>query len=115
VARSFNATLHVLGVSSDKGKDAQALVNNYTRQVCNNIDEKGLKNTIEVRLGGNPTAQILEYAKEKKAGLIVIMTEQEANLTSFFTGKYSEQMVKNSPIPVLSIHPRDLVVSEARL
>jgi nucleotide-binding universal stress UspA family protein len=115
LAKTFKSTIHVLGVSSDKGKDAQALVNNYTRQVCNNIEEKGINCTLEVRLGGNPTTQIIEYAKEKKAGLIVIMTEQEANLTSFFNGKYSEQMVKNAPVPVLSIHPRDLVVSEARL
>jgi hypothetical protein len=43
------------------------------------------------------------------------MTEQEANLISFFSGKYSQQMIKNSPIPVLSIPPKDLIVSDARL
>lgn len=115
LAKVFKATLHIIGVSNDKGKDAEFVIKNYTRQVCNNIEEKGLKCTLEVRLGGNPTNQILEYAKEKKAGMIMIMTEQETNLTSFFSGKYSEQMIKNSPIPVLSIHPKDLIISDARL
>ncbi|MDP1726461.1 MAG: universal stress protein [Bacteroidota bacterium] len=115
LARVFKATLHVIGVSNDKGKDAEFVIKNYTRQVFNNIEEKGIKCTLDVRLGGNPTNQILEYAKEKNAGMIMIMTEQETNLTSFFSGKYSEQMIKNSPIPVLSIHPKDLIISDARL
>jgi nucleotide-binding universal stress UspA family protein len=114
-AKAFNATIHVLGVSSETGKDAEVLIKNYIRQVCNNIEEKGITVSSEMRLGGNPTEQILAYSKEISAGLITIMTEQETSLVSFFKGKYSEQMIKNSPIPVLSIHPKDLIVSEARL
>lgn len=115
MAKAFNATLHIVGVSNDKGKDAEVVIKNYTRQVCNNVEEKGVECTCEMRIGGNPTTQILDYAKEKKAGLILIMTEQETNLTSFFSGKYSEQMIKTSPVPVLSIHPKDLIISDARL
>jgi nucleotide-binding universal stress UspA family protein len=85
------------------------------RQVCNNIEEKGVNYVSETRLGGNPTDQVLAYSKEVNAGMAVIMTEQETNFTSFFSGKYSQQMVKNSNIPILSIHPKDLIVSDARL
>jgi nucleotide-binding universal stress UspA family protein len=115
LARAFGATLYVLGVSNDKGKDTTVLVNNYLRQVCNNIEEKGINFVSETRLGGNPADQILNYAKEIGACLIVIMTEQETNFTSFFSGKYSQQIVKNSEIPILAIHPKDLIVSDARL
>lgn len=115
MARVFGSKLCVIGVSNDKGKDAEVVINNYMRQVCNNIEEKGLSFESEIRLGGNPTEQVLDYAKEIKAGMIVIMTEQETNFTSFFSGKYSQQMVKSSTIPVLSIHPKDLIVSDARL
>jgi nucleotide-binding universal stress UspA family protein len=114
-AKAFGGTLHVFGVSSDKGKDAEVLVNNYVRQVCNNIAEKGVPCTSSIQLGGNPTELILAYAKVKNADLITIMTEQETNIVSFFSGKYSEQMIKNSTVPVLSIHPKDLIVSDARL
>jgi nucleotide-binding universal stress UspA family protein len=115
MARAFGSKLFVVGVSNDKGKDAEVLIKNYMRQVCNNIEEKGFSFVSEIRLGGNPTEQVLEYAKEVDAGMIVIMTEQETNFTSFFSGKYSQQMVKASNIPVLSIHPKDLIVSDARL
>lgn len=115
LAQQFGATLYVLGVSNDNGKDSEVTVNNYARQVCRNIEEKGLNYEMHTDLGGNPTDKTIAFAQKINAGLIVIMTEQESNLTSFFSGKYSEQMVKKSTIPVLSVHPRDLVVSEARL
>lgn len=115
MAKVFNSTLHVVGVSNDTGKDAEVAVKNYSRQVSNHIEEKGFRCKLDMRLGGNPTEQIIQYAKEHNAGMIIIMTEQETGFTNLFKGKYSEQMIKNSPIPVLSIHPKDLVVSEARL
>ncbi len=115
VAMACNAKLHIIGVSNDAGKDSEVVIKNYTRQVKNNIEEKGLPCSMEIRLGGNPTNQIINYAKDIKASMILIMTEQETNFTSFFTGKYSEQMIKNSTIPVLSIHPKDLIISDARL
>lgn len=114
-AKAFNSTIHVLGVSSETGKDAEVLIKNYMRQVSNNIEEKGVRVSTDMRLGGNPTDVILAFSKEKSVGLITIMTEQETSLVSFFKGKYSEQMIKNSDVPVLSIHPKDLIVSEARL
>ena len=70
---------------------------------------------IEFRLGGNITEQTLVYAKEVKAELVVIMTEQEVNFKSFFTGKFSEQFIKQADFPVLSVNTKDLILSEARL
>ncbi len=115
MAKAFNSIIHIVGVSNDTGKDAEVAVKNYTRQVSNHIEEKGFRCTLDMQMGGNPTEKILEYAAQNNAGLIIIMTEQETGFSNFFKGKYSEQMIKNSPVPVLSIHPKDLVVSEARL
>jgi nucleotide-binding universal stress UspA family protein len=111
----FHSTLHVIGVTNESGKDAEVLLQNYSRQVANNFGDKGLEATIEIKMGGNPTTSTIEYCSSKKAGLIIMMTEQETSFTSFFKGKYSEQMIKQSSVPVLSIHPKDLIVSEARL
>jgi nucleotide-binding universal stress UspA family protein len=50
------------------------------------------------------------------ADLIVIMTEQEPQLGSFFLGKFAQQMVNNSPIPVICVPTReDLLITDARL
>lgn len=115
MAQKFNSYVHILGVSTDKSKDSEVTVGNYTRQVSNKVAENGISNEVEMRLGGNITEQTLAYAKEINANLVVIMTEQEVNFKSFFTGKFSEQFIKLANIPVLSVNTKDLVVSEARL
>ena len=114
-AQKFNANVNIIGVSTDKGKDSEVTVANYCRQVSNKIAENGVDNEIEFRLGGNITEQTLVYAKEVKAELVVIMTEQEVNFKSFFTGKFSEQFIKQADFPVLSVNTKDLILSEARL
>jgi hypothetical protein len=44
------------------------------------------------------------------------MTEQEPQIGSFFLGKFAQQMINHSNIPVMSIAPReDLMISEAKL
>jgi len=116
-AKMFGSTIHIIGVSKDKGKDTEVTIRNYMRQAHNILIDHNINCVLdeEIYMGINPTDKTLEHAKKTGASLIVIMTEQENNLTSFFSGKFSEQMVKKSEIPVLSIHPKDLVVSEARL
>lgn len=115
MAQKFNAIVNIIGVSTDKGKDAEATINNYTRQVSNKIYENGVDNEIEIRLGGNITEQTIAYASEVKADLVIIMTEQEVNFKSFLNGKFSEQFVKLANFPVLNVNTKDLIVSEARL
>ncbi len=115
MAQKFNSYVYILGVSTDKSKDSEVDVTNYSRQVSNKIVENGIDNEIEMRLGGNISEQTLAYAKEINADLVIIMTEQEINFKSFFTGKFSEQFIKNAHLPVLSVNTKDLVVSEARL
>ncbi|MCK6610644.1 MAG: universal stress protein [Bacteroidia bacterium] len=115
MAMRFGASLHVLGISNDTGKDAEVTVKNYTRQVANHIEEKGLSCTVDMDMGGNPTQKVIQFAGTKQGGIIIIMTEMETGIMNIFKGTYSEQMIKTSPYPVLAIHPRDLVVSEARL
>lgn len=116
VARKFKSVVHVFGVSVDKDKDAEYKVNSYMRQTMTAMHDAGIETVSEKKLGGNITDNTIQYAKSVQADLIVIMTEQELQLGSFFMGKFAQQMVNHSSIPVLSIPPRDdLMTSEARL
>ncbi len=114
-SQKFNSTVSIIGVSTDKSKDTEVTINNYTRQVSNKIFENDVENDIEIRLGGNITEQTIAYANEVKADLVIIMTEQEVNFKSFLYGKFSEQFVKLANFPVLNVNTKDLIVSEARL
>lgn len=115
MAQKFDSKVFIAGVSTDKSKDSEVTVSNYSRQVGNKLAENGVDSEIDIRLGGNITEQTIAYANEIKANLVIIMTEQEVNYKSFFTGKFSEQFIKLANFPVLSVNTKDLIVSEARL
>lgn len=116
IAKRFGATIHLLGVSVDKDKETEYQVNAYTRQVMHTFDDENISYTFEKRLGGNITQTTIDYAQSVNADLIIIMTEQEPKIGSFFLGKFAQQMVNHSPTPVMSIAPReDLLISEAKL
>ena len=116
LAKKLDATIHVLGVSVDNDKESEHQINTYTRQIIRSIEEHGVNYTFEKKLGGNITQTTTDYATSINADLIIIMTEQEIRLGSFFLGKFAQQMVNHSNIPVISISPRkDLMVSDARL
>jgi len=57
----------------------------------------------------NPTDATIEYATKVDANLIVIMTDQTTSFKNLFLGPYAEQMIHRSPIPVMSIKPKDLI------
>jgi nucleotide-binding universal stress UspA family protein len=116
IAKKFDASIHLLGVSVDKDKETEYQVAAYCRQVMHSFDDENIKYVHEKQLGGNITAITQEYAKKVNADLIIIMTEQEPQIGSFFLGKFAQQMVNHSPFPVMSITPReDLLISEAKL
>jgi len=116
LAKQFGATIHVLGVSVDADKESEHHINTYSRQVIHSIEEHGVNYTFEKRLGGNITQTTIDYAMSIHADLIIIMTEQEIRLGSFFLGKFAQQMVNHSTIPVISLSPReDLMVTDARM
>lgn len=57
---------------------------------------------------------LMNFAKEKKGDVIVIMTQQEAKLIKFFIGTTAMDIVFNSDLPVLSITPKELNLTSYR-
>ena len=102
LAKFFNATVHVVGVSEISKSDIVAKINTYCTQVEEYMKEKGVPCVKEIITGSNITDLTIEYAKKVDAELISIMTEQLTN-NAFWLGPYAQQMVNHSPIPVLSI------------
>lgn len=61
---------------------------------------KEVKFTVEV---GNPSSEILDYAKSHNVDLIVIPSSGKAGLSRFFMGSVAEKVVRFSHCPVLVI------------
>lgn len=109
VAKAFGATVHLYGVSGSKSDDTSIRVNTYVRQAEEYMLERGIKTTATVELGVNLPKSVLNFAQERQAGLIMMMTETES--TSFIMGSYAQHIINNSLVPVMSVHSRDLYVA----
>ena len=108
-AHYFNATLKLMTVL--KSDDANA-VNRLMRQIASVkgiVEEKKINCTAEVVKSSSSSEKfsdsILNYAKDNDADLIMIMTQQENEISEFFVGSAAQEIMNNSEIPVMSIVP----------
>jgi nucleotide-binding universal stress UspA family protein len=114
LAHLFESEVYVLSLYASKYKSIQKRVDLYTDQVCTYLEEEGIKFHRDVLSCDNLTTGTIEYAKHIRAGLISIMTEQETSPFNLLVGPYAQQMVNNSPYPVLSINPFDTMQISTR-
>lgn len=108
LASLFDAEVMILGLYSSMGTAVKMLVNGYIEQTAKYMAENGVRYQVDKRDAGNLTDTTIEYAREVDADLITIMTEQETTTANLLLGPFAQQMVNHSPVPVLSIRPRNL-------
>lgn len=111
LAQAFNADIHVLAVYTTTVDDVRGRVLSYAKQACKYLKESGVNNQLIEVDAENLSTTTMEYAKQVNANLISIMTEQEKTAINLWLGPYAQQMVHHSPIPVLSIHPKEILIS----
>lgn len=104
IAEVFGAEIHIV-ITSNSVSDKK-IAKSYAKQTIDYIESRGMK-PIVVETSKKPL-EVIEYAKKVGADLISIMTEQEVSTISLLLGASAEQVVTHSPIPVLSVHPKDL-------
>lgn len=106
IAKKFNSTIHVVGVSTSSDDMVLNRLRVVTKQVEDYIKEDKINTTFGFKTGKNLANLTLEYSKEKDADLIIIMTEQESS-SGFLAGPYSQQMINQSHVPILSVRPKE--------
>ena len=108
LAKLFNADIHILALYSTSIKAVQRKVDNYARQVQKYMTDAGINHYTESLQADNITNISIDYARKVNADLIAIMTEQETTASNILLGPYAQQMVNHSPVPVLSIQPKEI-------
>ncbi|HAH60245.1 MAG: universal stress protein [Lentimicrobiaceae bacterium] len=108
MAKIFNADIYLLSLYSTPFKAMHKKVDNYTREAQKKITEAGINQYTETIEADNITNATIKYAQKVNASLIAIMTEQETTASNILLGPYAQQMVNHSPIPVLSIQPKEI-------
>jgi nucleotide-binding universal stress UspA family protein len=114
IAKIYGAGIKVVsGIWSKNDPDVHSRLKFLAGQVKQFIGQEGIICTAEiVQDVANERALIptvLDYAQQQgDIDLIMIMTQQEAGVIEFFVGSRAQEFVRLSPIPVMSIAPKEL-------
>lgn len=114
VAKLFGADINLLALNTTTIKSVQRKVDTYTRQVEKFLEEANINFSTESIVADNITNASIDYAQKVGADLIAIMTEQETTASNILLGPFAQQMVNHSPIPVLSIQPKEIYAISTR-
>jgi nucleotide-binding universal stress UspA family protein len=104
IAKLYNAKIHVLSVSETNSDEIAKTLESTSSKICNYLSTNNILFERQSILKKGITENIINYANKTKAELISIMTEQTETSYNLWLGKYAQQMINNSPIPILSIH-----------
>ena len=107
LAQSSHAKVIVLKLYSTDVIEVRDSVDIYGQQVLDYLREEEVEAEMDETEAKNLTVTTIEYATKVNANLIIIMTEQEKKAANFLIGNFAHQMMNTSPIPVLSVRPKD--------
>ncbi|MDD4671618.1 MAG: universal stress protein [Bacteroidales bacterium] len=110
IASAFGAEVHVLGVTSTTSQDIENRIMAYSRQVCKYLADQNIKHSSKFIPDTNTVDSTISYAMGVSADLISIMTEQNDSLVDYVLGTSAQHMLNKSPIPVMSITPKELFI-----
>lgn len=112
-AKKFSATLQVVALMQEGNESDGPAFNVVLKQISDRAAEQGVTVHAEILKGVvNSARSTIKYCEENGGDLIVIMTDQDAELSGFFLGPYSQQIIHLSKVPVLAIRPVELYTTK---
>ena len=110
-ARAYGAEILIVSVNESDSFEKSAL-ERQMNQVKTYLQGHNIKVVDRFLIKSGSIAQtILKYGMGNDVDLIMIMTQQEQNITDLFIGSQAQEIINNSEIPVLSVIPRTQEVS----
>ncbi len=107
LAKATGADINILALNSSGIKSMERVVDANVAKVKKYLEEKGINYIADSVNSKNISADIIEHAREIDADLITIMTDIQDQASSILLGPIAQQLINYSPVPVLSIHPKD--------
>lgn len=111
IAKLFNAEVHVVLMLTTKVTSIRRQVEEYAQQAIKYFHENKVKYKVEYLESKSIVDDLINYSKSVDANLIAIMTEMEKSTWNLWLGSYAQQLVNHSPIPVLTIHAKEVLSS----
>lgn len=107
LARATGADVNILALNTSGLKSVQRLVDSNVAKAEKYLDDKGVNYMVDQINSKNLAGDIIEHAHRVDADLIAIMSDVQDQANSILLGPFAQQLVSHSPVPVLSMHPKD--------
>lgn len=106
LARLFRSEIHLVTTHNSHLKSIQRIAEKISQTAFTYLQENRVDTIQDIIVANDLTKAVLTYAAKVDADLIAIMTEQETPV-NILLGAQAQQLINQSPIPVLSIHPQE--------
>jgi nucleotide-binding universal stress UspA family protein len=106
LAKIFNSEVHVVATHYSNLKSIQRIAGKYGLQAVGYLKEHKIPTIYDDIVSEDISKGILNYAKAIGADVIAIMTDQD-NPANILLGPHSQQLINQSPKPVLSMHAQE--------
>jgi nucleotide-binding universal stress UspA family protein len=130
LARSYNATLHVLHVTEDVlmryspeigfavpelQKDLEQAARREIDAIISSDDLRTMRVVPAIEIAANPAAAITNYAQAQQIDLIIVGTHGRGAVKQLIMGSVAERVVRTAPCPVLAVraHEREFIAPDA--
>ncbi len=106
-ARYFDSVIHIIGVIGSKSSVYKIEKEALLKKILDYIDSTGVKAKAEVLIkpGSDVYDEVLQYADQQDADLIMIVAEKSGRFTELMGKSDSEQIIDKADIPVLTVIP----------
>ncbi len=105
LAKQFDAQIHVITITSSKGKRINDRLAAYQRQVTNYIDVRKVRYKAKSLYGDNLSDLVVIYADSVEADLIAIMKEQTRTVN--IMGSLTQQILNRATTPVICFSAKE--------
>jgi nucleotide-binding universal stress UspA family protein len=106
LAQFFKSEVHVVATHSSHLKSIQRISEKYARQAIQYLEDNQVSFVQDSVVSNDITKAVISYAAQINADLISVMTEQETPM-NILLGPHTQQLINQSPVPVLSIHSQN--------
>jgi nucleotide-binding universal stress UspA family protein len=106
LATLFKSEVHLVTTHNSHLKSIQRISEKITQTALEYLQEKQVRVIKDSIVANDLTKAVLSYAENVNTDLIAIMKEMETPVT-IMLGAQAQQLINQSPVPVLSIHPQE--------
>jgi nucleotide-binding universal stress UspA family protein len=106
LATLFKSKVHLVATHYTHLKSVQKIAMKYVERAEHYLQKNNVKSVTDEIVANDITKAVITYATQLNADLVGIMTEQETPV-NILLGPHAQQLINQSPIPVLSLHPQE--------